>query len=145
MNDDPILKAFGDLPDYPGKTPPKNRKDSPSRVDPDRYRGARSKVLKIKGVDKVFFTVGETARALGRKAVTIRMWEQKGWIPQANYRTSAPKGENLNEKLVKGRRLYSTLQLECLITASERYKIDDPAKANWEGFRIYIKDNWPNE
>jgi hypothetical protein len=144
MTDDPIMRMFGDLPDYPGKTPPKNRKGSKPRLAEDRYRGAKSKVYSINGVDRVLFTVGEFARALGRKAVTIRMWEQQGWIPKANYRTSVPKSPTIVGKPPKGRRLYSLEQLDCVLTGAERYQIDDPVKANWEGFRKHIKDNWPN-
>lgn len=147
MPKDP-LDFFNDLPDFPGRTLPKNRKESSKGPDTfleDRFNGAKSKKMKINGVDREFFTVGELAKAINRKPVTIRMWEANGWIPKARYRTAPPKGEMIPGKAVKGRRLYSIEQVEFLLTALSRFEIDDPAKANWDGFRQHIKNEWPND
>ena len=144
MNRDP-LDLLGDLPDWPGNTPPKNRpgKKPLSELD-DRFNGAKSKVFRMNGVERRFFTVGELAKALCRKPVTIRMWESKGWIPRANYRTPAPRGQQIPGKTVKGRRLYSLEQVEFLIDAVKRFNLDDPVQANWEGFKKHTSTNWPN-
>ncbi len=140
------LDVFKNLPDFPGNRAPKNRpvvtRDS---VLDDRFNGAKSKMMKVNGVDRQFFTVGELAKALNRRPVTIRMWESKGWIPKAKYRTPAPKAEQIPGKALKGRRLYSLEQVEFLLTALSRFEIDDPAKANWDGFRQHIKNQWPND
>lgn len=144
MAKDP-LDLFNSLPDFPGKTPPKNRKESKPKTEiEDRFNGAKGKTFRINGEDKTFFTVGELAKCLNRKPVTIRMWEQQGWIPKATYRTPAPRGTQIPGKTVKGRRLYSLEQVEFLIDALEHFKINDPNKANWVAFRKHIKDNWPN-
>lgn len=143
MAKDP-LDLFNSLPDFPGKTPPKNRKESKPKTEiEDRFNGAKGKTFRINGEDKTFFTVGELAKCLNRKPVTIRMWEQQGWIPKATYRTPAPRGTQIPGKTVKGRRLYSLEQVEFLIDALEHFKINDPNKANWVAFRKHIKDNWP--
>jgi len=42
---------------------------------------------------QVWLTIGAFARALGKSVKTLRLWEVKGWIPQAEQRT--PKGERL--------------------------------------------------
>lgn len=140
------LDMFNSLPDFPGKTLPKNRKvQTRDSLLEDRFNGAKSKIMRVNGVDRQFFTVGELAKALNRKPVTIRMWETKGWLPKAKYRTPAPKAEQIPGKALKGRRLYSLEQVEFLITALSRYEIDDPAKANWIGFRQHIKNQWPND
>jgi hypothetical protein len=140
---DPILDMLGDLPDFPGKTPPRNRPDSPKRpVAEDRYNGARSKVFRVNGEDREFYTVGEVARALQRKPITVRMWEHKGWIPKANYRTPPPQGEQLPGKEAKGRRLYSREQLDFLLDALDRFRLDSK-EADWNGFRKYVTANWP--
>lgn len=140
------LDMFNSLPDFPGKTLPKNRKvQTRDSLLEDRFNGAKSKIMRVNGVDRQFFTVGELAKALNRKPVTIRMWETKGWLPKAKYRTPAPKAEQIPGKALKGRRLYSLEQVEFLITALSRYEIDDPAKANWVGFRQHIKNQWPND
>jgi len=140
---DPI-DFFKDLPDFPGRTPPRNRKDSAKRgVAEDELNGARSKVYRINGADLEFFTVGEVARALNRKAVTVRSWEQRGWIPKVKYRTPAPAGTQLPGKPSKGRRLYSRNQVEFLVEAVERYRLDDTKNPDWVGFRSHIRANWP--
>jgi hypothetical protein len=72
------------------------------------------------------------------------MWEQQGWIPRATFRTPTPRGQQIPGKTLKGRRLYSLSQVEFLMDALEHFKIDDPNKANWDGFRKHIKNNWPN-
>ena len=148
MPKDP-LDFFNDLPDFPGRTPPKNRPRGKSidgnGIFEDRFNGAKPKRLKVNGVEREFFTVGEMAKALGRKPVTIRMWELNGWIPKARYRTAPPKSETIPGKPPRGRRLYSIEQVEFLLTALLRFEIDDPAKANWEGFRQHIKNEWPND
>jgi hypothetical protein len=140
------LDFFNDLPDFPGKTPPKNRSSKQSRSSQldDRFNGAVGKVFKVNGEDRTFYSIGELAKCLRRKPVTIRMWEQQGWIPKATYRTPTPKGEQIPGKTLKGRRLYSLSQVEFLMDALEHFKIDDPNKANWDGFRKHIKNNWPN-
>lgn len=146
MPKDP-LDFFNGLTDFPGKTPPKNRKQLTSK-DPlaeDRYNGAKPKLMKVNGVERLLFTVGDLAKVLQRKPVTIRMWELNGWIPKAKYRTQAPKGTQIPGKTPKGRRLYSQQQVEFLLTALSRFEIDNPAKANWEGFRQHIKNQWPND
>ena len=145
MSRDP-LDFFNDLPDFPGKTPPKNRKitQRDSLIE-DRLNGAKSKKLIVNGVQREFFTVGELAKALNRKPGTIRMWELNGWIPKAKYRTPPPKKEQIPGKVPKGRRLYSLEQVEFLQTALLRFELDDPAKANWIGFRQHIKNEWPND
>ncbi|CAB4154286.1 hypothetical protein UFOVP629_33 [uncultured Caudovirales phage] len=145
MNRDP-LEFFNSLPDFPGKTPPKNRKIvSKDPLAEDRLNGAKSKIMKINGVDRQFFTVGELAKAVNRKPVTIRSWELNGWLPKAKYRTPAPRGTQIPGKVAKGRRLYSLEQVEFLLTALLRFEIDNPAKANWDGFRQHIKNQWPND
>lgn len=138
------LDLFNDLPDFPGKTPPKNRPTSQQSLKEEYLNGAKGKEYLIKGTPIVLYTVGQMAKALGRKPVTIRMWELNGWLPKANYRSPAPKSETIKGKPPKGRRLYSHAQVEFLFTAAEQFKIDDPVLADWIGFRNHIQNNWPN-
>lgn len=139
------LDLFGDLPDFPGKTPPKNRlvENTVANHGFDRYNNAKSKVYIINGVSQQFFTVGEFAKALGRKAGTIRMWEHRGILPKANFRTPPPGGSQLPGKEPKGRRLYSLTQLDFIIDTVEKFHLDDPIKAQWEAAKAHIKNNWP--
>jgi hypothetical protein len=81
-----------------------NRKPD-AAPDPDRW-DAKPRILKVGGVDKEFFTVGQLALALGgRKPVTIRKWERTGVIPKPTFvkPSDDPRGQ---------RRLYSREQVE---------------------------------
>ena len=144
MGSKDVMDLFGDLPDYPGKKEPKNRpqKKLTNSVLDDRYSGARGKEYVINGERVMMYTVGEVAKALGRRPVTIRMWESKGWIPKTSYRTKPPQAVQIPGKPSKGRRLYSQDQLDTLLDGVERYGISDYLTGDWVGFRQYIKDNW---
>jgi hypothetical protein len=95
---------------YPGSKRPlvrhPNRTDE-ARPDPGRW-DAKPKVLKVGGVDREFFTIGQLAQALGRKPVTIRTWERTGVIPRPTFRKPSqdPRG---------ARRLYTRAQVEGVV------------------------------
>lgn len=141
MGIDP-LDLMGELPDWPGSRPPKNRgKNKPMAVD--TVNGAKSKYYRINGEDIEMFTIGEAARALNRTASTLRMWEHQGWIPTTNYRTSAPRKPQLPNKIPKGRRLYTRKQVEFLKDCIKRFNLDDKNSKQWNDFRHYAITNWP--
>ena len=143
------LDLFADLPNFPGKRPPKNRPDSKPQYDEadDRYNGAKGKEYIISGERKVFFTIGNLAKALRRKPVTIRMWERRGWLPSPRYRTPPPRGGHHIGNSSKGRRLYSYEQVEFLISAIEIFGLHDPYantnQSKWHEFIKHIKENYP--
>jgi hypothetical protein len=139
-----VLDVFGDLPDFPGKKQPKNRPEAQlqSSILIDRYNGAKGKDYVINGVTQTFYSIGEVSKALGKKPVTLRMWERKGWIPKTSFRTPTPKSEQIPGKVLKGRRLYSQEQLDTLIDGVERFGILEYYSGDWDGFIKYIKDNW---
>ena len=139
-----VLDLFGDLPDFPGKKQPKNRPEAQlqSSVLNDRYNGAKGKDYIINGVRQTFYSIGEVSKALGKKPVTIRMWESKGWIPKPSFRTPTPKSEQIPGRVLKGRRLYSQDQLDTLIDGVQRFGIAEYYSGDWGGFINYIKDNW---
>lgn len=142
---DPLLDLLGDLPDFPGKTPPKNRAGGKSRpLAEEELNGARGKVYRIKGEDIELFTVGELARAIGRRPVTVREWERRGWIPKSNYRTPAPKAPQIPGKPAKGRRLYTRDQVEFLVKAVSSFSLEQSNHPDWVRFREYVRANWPN-
>ena len=142
---DPILDLFGDMPDFPGKTPPKNRKSSKSRpLAEEELNGAIGKIFRIKGEDVELFTVGELAKAINRRPVTVREWERRGWIPKSNYRTPAPRREQIPGKPTKGRRLYTRDQVEFLAQAVASFSLEQTSHPDWHRFREHIKANWPS-
>lgn len=136
------LDLLGDLPDYPGNTPPKNRgkkQDAPS----SDLNGARGKVYRINGAEIELFTIGEMAKALGKSPVTLRMWEREGWIPKATYRTPTPRGKQIPDRPSKGRRLYSREQVAFLANAVSSFSLDQKVASVWDKFREHVKTNWP--
>lgn len=136
------LDLLGDLPDYPGKTLPKNRGKKGEAL-PEDLNGAKGKHYRINGADVELFTIGELARALGKKPVTLRMWEREGWIPKSTYRTPAPKGQQIPDRPSKGRRLYSREQVEFLAKAVVSFSLDEKNSPNWNKFREHVRANWP--
>jgi len=135
--------AENDGPDFPGKTAPKNRGAVVDSVTHEWLNGLKHQEYAVNGVTHKFYTVGALASALNRKPVTIRSWEAKGWIPQASFRTPAPRSEQIPGKAVKGRRLYSESQIVFIVEAAMQFKIDDPNHNDWDGFRKHIADHYP--
>jgi len=139
------LAYFKDLPDFPGKRQPKNRlKEKVTKeLAIDRFNGATSKKYIINGQERQMFTLGEVAKALGKSASTLRVWEHRGWLPKASYRTPPPKGEQIPGKTSRGRRLYTLVQVEFLLEAMEQFNIYEINHGDWDGFRKHIRNNWP--
>lgn len=135
---------FPEIKDWPGNRTPKNRTNSTKPVNiPKNDVELRGKFYMIKGESIELFSIGDLALALSKRPVTIRMWESKGWIPKANWRSPAPKGEMIPNVQAKGRRLYTRQQVELLVKAAEHFCLDNKAKADWAGFRSHIRANWP--
>lgn len=86
--------------------------------DPDAW-DAHPLRFPVKGVEMEFFTSGQLGQALdGRSGITMRKWEQKGWIPKATYYKPAkdPQGR---------RRLYSRAQVEGIVVIAKDEGIFD--------------------
>ncbi len=155
QDDDLVLDFFRDLEErkrpkdgdklYPGTTPPRNV---------HQVASANSSVLwltqlpykeyLVGGVKRKFYTVGALATALGKKPVTIRSWESKGWLPKAKWRTPKPVSAQIPGKEPQGRRLYSEEQLTFLVSTYNEY-IEDRTNPDWAGFRNKIKRQYPND
>lgn len=99
----------------------------------------------VNGEARRFYTVGSLAKALGKSQVTIRSWEQKGWLPQAAWRTPPPQNPQLPGKQVKGQRLYTKEQLLFLVMAYTEYVENLQPRPNWEAFRQAIKRQYPKK
>lgn len=97
---------------YPGSRHPVVRGQTAERVNDTEAWDAKPRTLKVGGVDREFFTIGNLAKALGRKPVTIRAWERAGVIPKPTFRKPSddPRGT---------RRLYTRAQVEGLVRIAE--------------------------
>ena len=114
--DEMIAREFGEPTQsefYPGSktkrsAPPRPLVDVLAEPDDERW-DARPLVRTVRGKQVEFFTIGQFARALNRRPVTIRAWEMKGVIPLAKYRTPDNK------------RLYTRRQVEGMIDICRRH------------------------
>lgn len=70
----------------------------------------RPLVFDVGGKEMEFFTVGQFARALGRRPPTIRQWEREGIIPLATFQIPG-KDDDARGR----RRLYSRAQVEGVV------------------------------
>lgn len=66
---------------------------------------AKPIIKSIKGEQVELFTIGQLGQALGRAAVTMRLWERNGVIPTARMRLTNKNGKG-------GRRYYTRAQVE---------------------------------
>lgn len=81
---------------------------TPKPLSMDDGWSDKPKEFIINGGPMDFFNIGQLARALGRKPVTIRLWEREGILPKATFM--------LNANSVNGRRrYYSKGQVEGIV------------------------------
>lgn len=75
---------------------------------------AKPVVKTLRGQQIELFTIGHLGMALGRAAVTMRLWERNGVIPTARMRLHNKNGKG-------GRRYYTRPQVEAIRTAAEKH------------------------
>lgn len=130
-----ILKAFEGLDRVPGSRQP--RRD-PSELSEKRKKKALGEtngwdadplVKLLKGVETELFTIGALAMALEKEIVTIRLWEKKGYIPNAPYRL---RSKSLNGKKVNGNRAYTRRLIEIAIEEFARRGLLGAARVEWK-------------
>lgn len=126
MSDDLFVELFeeGEEPDkpvryYPGSKTPIYDTDSkpevPERSVPDSfdlsdYDVGRTVTKTVQGKEVTLYTIQALASVLGKSVVSIRLWEGKGFIPPAPFRTKAlapSRGSGSPQNYESGRRYYS--------------------------------------
>lgn len=114
---------------YPGsKQKPKTFETPSEPISVDIYLEFLSSPRKatLFGKEINFYTVGELARALNRKPVTIRKWEADGVIPKATF--IAPSSDKRGK-----RRLYTEDQIAGLVRiAKEEGLLEPNAHGAWK-------------
>jgi len=100
---------------YPGSSHPIVRHPNHPSVDSHTHNigidsewDRHPRKYQVNGVEIEFFTIGHLALALGRRPVTLRLWEREGIIPKATYQINS---ESKNGR----RRLYTREQVEGLV------------------------------
>ena len=138
--------GFKDIEDFPGKRQQKNRTKHKLKKFDDPFFGIKSSHYVIKGERIEVFTIGQLAKVLGKKTVTVRSWEKKGIIPKPIYRTAPPDRGQLPGVEAKGRRIYTRMQVDLIVFAVSTIIGDtDPrvvTAENWNKLKQYITDNW---
>ncbi|MCA1783612.1 MAG: hypothetical protein ABR616_15720 [Dermatophilaceae bacterium] len=82
--------------------------------------GGSPRVYTLGGVKTEFYTIGALAKALRREVVTLRKWEQKGYMPEAPYRAPG--------KGTKQDRLYTRAHIEGMVKILRDEKLLNPRK-----------------
>lgn len=109
---DPLMDRFADL--VPGRRPPVNRTAPVTAPEPSGWDEKPVRYM-FQGQGREFFTISHLAAALGKSAVTIRSWENKGVMPVTPYRSPRPRGNTLPGKQVKGKRLWTREQINGIL------------------------------
>ena len=133
-SDEDILRAFEGLEKLPGSK--KARRPDNSVAEQRRARAfgetngwdANPIIKTLKGVDTEVFTVSALAHALDKKIVTIRLWENKGYIPAAPYRL---RSKSLNGTKVAGNRVYTRDLIEIAIEEFASRDLLGTARVEW--------------
>lgn len=111
----------------------KSTKRKTSSGRPTTTWDARPTKKNIRGVDVEFFAIGAVCAALGRPAVTIRLWIRQGHLPQATFRMPDKNG-------IKGRRLYTREQVEAIIAVAEAHGIRTAERVDWSKHTTFADD-----
>jgi hypothetical protein len=90
------------------------------------------------GKDIELFTVGALAQALNRPFITIRTWNQKGYLPTSPYRL--PTKPNKNGEEHKGRRLYSRAMIEATVALFAQFGVLHVSRIDWSTHRQLTKE-----
>jgi hypothetical protein len=109
---------------FPGKRPPVVG-PAPQREVGEWWSTPIKKTIGGKEIE--FYTIGQLAEALGLRPVTVRKWESRGWLPQPIVRMPPPRKGGLPDKKVKGRRLWTRVQVEGIVRIAREESMLGPA------------------
>ena len=133
-SEDEILKAFEGLDRAPGSKQKRRESNSVSEKRRKQILGESNGwdenpiVKTVKGVETELFTISALAQALEKQVFTIRLWEKKGYIPEAPYRL---RSKSLNGKKVSGNRVYTRRLIEITVEEFQRRGLLGSARVEW--------------
>lgn len=135
-----IDEVFGDL--YPGSKRRRRAVERPvPEVEPAWY--ATPTVKMFNGKRTEFFNLGALAKAIGKKPVSVRLWERRGYIPAAPYRLPGSVDSQGNE--IAGRRLYSRALIVVVVDEFTKRDLLGKKRVEWKhhaDLTIAIADRW---
>lgn len=133
-SEEDILKAFAGLDTAPGSRQPRRADTPKAQAKRQQVMGESNgwddaPIIKVfRGEETELFTVSALAQALGKKIVTIRLWERKGYIPIAPFRL---RSKSLNGQKVNGNRVYTRQLIEIAIEEFAKRGLLGSARVEW--------------
>lgn len=147
-SEEEILKAFAGLDKAPGSRHLR-RSDNPTAqakrakaFDESNGWDENPIIKTIHGKEVELFTISALAQALEKKLPTIRLWEQKGYIPIAPYRL---RSKTINGKKVNGNRVYTRELIEIAIEEFAKRGLLGSARVEWsrlENLTTSLVERW---
>lgn len=114
-----MLDQFADLGQhYPGSRERRQAVASAPAAGVEEDPLGKGTVMVLRGREVEFFTIGQLARALNRKAGTLRSWEANGILPPPGYQKPSKDPRGI-------RRLYTRAQCEGIIQLAKELRIID--------------------
>jgi len=136
-SDDEIFKAFEGLDKVPGSIRPRREVSELAKKRQAKSLGESNgwdsnPIIKtLRGKEVEMFTISSLAQALEKEVVTIRLWEKKGYIPNAPFRL---RSKNLNGKKVNGNRAYTRELIEITIEEFSSRGLLGSARVEWSKY-----------
>lgn len=144
-----IEAEFADLDTYyPGSR--RKRREASDRPGVVHVSWDASPITKmLGGVETEFFTVGALAAALGKRPVTIRLWERKAYIPQSPYRLPShtrPGGTTFTDDTVMpGKRVFTRALIEAAVEEFDKRGLLGAVRVEWsqhDDLTIALVERW---
>ena len=91
------------------------------------------------------FTAGALANALGRPFITIRKWNEEGYLPSSPYRLPTTTDKHGKEHM--GRRLYSRAMIEMAVELFRKAGLLHVKRIEWslhQNLSNEIAEAWTN-
>jgi DNA-binding MarR family transcriptional regulator len=135
-----IDEVFGDL--YPGSK--KRRRAVERSVQEVEPAWDATPTIKVyNGKPTEFFNLGALAKAIGKKPVSVRLWERRGYLPAAPYRLPGFTDGQGNE--IAGRRLYSRALITAVVDEFAKRDLLGKKRVEWKrhtDLTIAIAERW---
>lgn len=130
---------------YPGSKKRRSPKVAahPSTSTPVPVEEWGDPVIKYyKGRNVELWPISGLANALGKAIVTVRMWERKGYIPNAPFRLAV---EASGGPSTAGRRYYTRELIESIVDEFGRRGLLNKARVEWSEHRdlpVLLQEEW---
>jgi hypothetical protein len=135
-----IDEVFGDL--YPGSKQRRRMVERPV-LEVEPAWDATPTIKNYNGKPTEFFNLGAFAKAIGKKPVSLRLWERRGYLPTAPYRLPGFTDSQGNE--IAGRRLYSRALIDIVVEEFARRDLLGKKRVEWKhhsDLTIAIAERW---